>query len=387
MDVAATAQRLIAVDSVTEASNQEISQLLRQWLVELGFDVELFPYVDAHGTPKFSLAAKRAQLANPQACATEPTANPGIGFFCHSDVVSVEGWDCSQGGPLSGTIAHGRLWGRGACDMKGPTAAALAAISRVAVERQSAPIYFFVTGDEECGMTGARLLTQQAQYYREMVAHGAVGLICEPTSLQVVNAHKGGCHLDVTSTGVAAHSSTAEGLNANWRMIPFLSFLEKLNARCQTDSRLINHAFAPPTLTMNVVIENRPQASNITVGKSICRVFFRPMPDTDWQVILADIEQTARQMQLEVVALPPLPPLHTPAESPLVQTALQLLGQIQPQAVSYATDGCCFQDLQELIVIGPGNIAQAHRSDEWIELEQLRRGVDVYQQLLQHYAG
>ena len=75
------------------------------------------------------------------------------------------------------------------------------------------------------------------------------------------------------------------------------------------------------------------------------------------------------------------------AESPLVQTALQLLGQIQPQAVSYATDGCCFQDLQELIVIGPGNIAQAHRSDEWIELEQLRRGVDVYQQLLQHYAG
>ncbi len=382
MDVAATTQRLIAVDSVTEITNHDVTQLLSHWLVELGFDVEMLPYVDAHGTPKFSLAAKRTPLASSQASA----ARPGIGFLCHSDVVSVEGWDCSQGGPLAGAIAQGRLWGRGACDMKGPIAAALTAISRIDAARQNAPVYFFVTGDEECGMAGARLLTQQAKYYREMVAQGAVGLICEPTALQAVNAHKGGCHLDVTSTGIAAHSSTAEGFNANWRMIPFLSYLRELNDRCNSDSRLINHAFTPPTLTMNVVLENRPQASNITVGQSLCRIFFRPMPDTDWQVVLSDITRTAKQMQLEVAVLPALPPLHTPADSPLVQTALQLLGQSQPQAVSYATDGCCFQELKEMIVVGPGNIAQAHRPDEWIELEQLHHGVEVYQQFLQHYA-
>ena len=92
-------------------------------------------------------------------------------------------------------------------------------------------------------------------------------------------------------------------------------------------------------------------------------------------------------MGLQVHAFPPLAPLDTPLDSPLVQTALRVLGQSAPQVVSYATDGCCFEQLPELIVIGPGNIDQAHRPDEWIELEQLRRGVDVYQRLLEHYAS
>ena len=220
-----------------------------------------------------------------------------------------------------------------------------------------------------------------------MVERRVPGLICEPTSLQVVNAHKGGCHLDVTSHGVAAHSSTAEGRNANWAMIPFLHFVEQLNARCHSDSRLQNSRFSPPTLTMNIVLENIPQSSNITVAKATCRIFFRPMPDTDWQSVLKELVATAEQMELGVNLKPPLGPLNTPADSPLVQTALELLGQTQPHAVSYATDGCCFEELSELVVIGPGNIAQAHRSDEWIELDQLHRGVHAYQRLLEHYVG
>lgn len=349
--------------------------------------VEL-PYVDSQGTEKISLAARREPALSSSASASaESLDSPGIGFFCHSDVVSVDGWDCPHGGPLSGVVADGRMWGRGACDMKGPIAAALAALAQTDPRRQRAPIYFFVTGDEECGMAGARLLTEQSSSYREMVQYRVPGLICEPTSLQVVNAHKGGCHLDVTSLGVAAHSSTAEGRNANWAMIPFLHVVEQINARCHSDARLQNHQFSPPTLTMNIVLENVPQSPNITVAKAICRIFFRPMPDTDWQSVLEELVATARQMELDVSVRPPLGPLYTPADSPLVRTALEVLGQTQPQAVSYATDGCCFDELSELIVVGPGNIAQAHRSDEWIELEQLQRGVHVYRQLLEHYVG
>ncbi|MEO8270331.1 MAG: M20/M25/M40 family metallo-hydrolase, partial [Aureliella sp.] len=278
-------------------------------------------------------------------------------------------------------------WGRGACDMKGPTAAALAAISRLDPGRQRAPIYFFVTGDEECGMAGARLLTEQSKYYRELVEARGAGVICEPTELQVVNAHKGGCHLDISSTGVAAHSSTAEGRNANWSMIPFLHFLGQLNARCESESRYQNAKFTPPTLTLNLVIENQPQSSNITVGHTTCRIFFRPMPATDWQSVLDELIATAQRMKLQVRSFPTLAPLDTRADSPLVQTSLRLLGQSAPQVVSYATDGCCFEELSELIVIGPGNIEQAHRPDEWIELEQLHRGVDVYQRLLEQYVN
>ena len=381
MDVVKIAQELIAFDSVTSASNAAISRRLSELLSELGFEIESLPYTDAHGTQKISLAARR-----PAANGSGSTANSGIGFFCHSDVVSVDGWNCEHGGPFAGSFAQGRLWGRGACDMKGPTAAALVAISHINRQVQNAPIYFFITGDEECGMTGARLLTQQSTHFADMVARQVVGVICEPTALQVVNAHKGGCHIDIKSMGVAAHSSTAEGRNANWQMIPLLTYLEQLNRRCETEASFRNEDFSPPTMTMNVVIENIPSSANITVGQAICRIFFRPMPGTNWQTVLDDIVCEAHRLGLEVHALPSLRPLSTPASSRFVQTALQLLGQAAPRAVSYATDGCCFEQLPDLIVIGPGNIEQAHRVDEWIDVAQLIRGVDVYRNLIEHYA-
>lgn len=381
MDAVRIAQELIALDSVTTKSNAAVSQRLSELLLELDFEIELLPYTDAHGTPKINLAARRASTAREDSA----TAS-GIGFFCHSDVVSVDGWNCEYGGPFAGRIAQGRLWGRGACDMKGPTAAALVAISQIDQQLQNGPIYFFITGDEECGMSGARLLTQQSAHFTEMVARQAVGVICEPTALQVVNAHKGGCHIDITSTGVAAHSSSAEGCNANWQMIPLLTFMEQLNRRCNTDTRLRNEDFSPPTMTMNLVIENIPCSSNITVGQAVCRIFFRPMPGTDWQTVSNEIVGEAQRLKLDVHALQPLRPLCTPASSPFVQTSLQLLGQTVPRAVSYATDGCCFEQLPELIVIGPGNIEQAHRADEWIDLAQLERGIEVYRSLIHHYA-
>ncbi len=395
MDVVKIAQELIAIDSVTSTSNAAVSRRLCELLQELGFETETLPYIDAHGTSKVSLAARRSPVIETPAIgsaigslATGDAAvgSGGMGFFCHSDVVSVDGWNCEHGGPFEGNIAVGRLWGRGACDMKGPTAAALSAVARIARQDQTAPIYFFVTGDEECGMTGARLLAEQSTYYQELVVQNGVGVICEPTTLNVVNTHKGGCHVDIKSTGVAAHSSTAEGKNANWQLIPLLTFLGELHTRCESEARFRNESFSPPTMTMNLVIENCPSSANITVGQAICRVFFRPMPETDWQFVLDELVREAQALGLEVNQLPPLPPLSTPATSPFVQTALHLLGQSTPQAVSYATDGCCFEQLSELIVIGPGNIEQAHRSDEWIDVQQLLRGVDVYQRLLERYA-
>ena len=385
MDVLSTAQQLVAIDSVTSDSNADVTQRLSEWLTRLHFSVRCEAYTDAHGTRKQLLAARRDPPAGrPQT--SGQTSQGGIAFFCHSDVVSVDGWNCPHAGPFDGTIAHDRLWGRGACDMKGPIAAALAAVARIEPQQQTAPIYFFVTGDEECGMLGAQLLSQHSPEYAQLVAEGGVGIIGEPTSLQVVNAHKGGCHIDVLSSGVAAHSSTSEGRNANWQLIPLLSFLEQLHHRSQTEPQFLNQTFTPPTLSMNVVLENRPAAANITVGQAVCRVFLRPMPDTAWEQLAEQIVQRAEQLGLEVHMPPPLGPLVTPAASPLVQTALKLAEQSQPVAVSYATDGCCFPQLTELIVIGPGDIAQAHRPDEWIAVEQLRRAVDIYLRLFRHYA-
>jgi acetylornithine deacetylase len=270
--------------------------------------------------------------------------------------------------------------------MKGPTAAAMAAIAALADQPQSAPLFFFVTGDEESGMAGARLLTDNSSFYCEAVALGAVGIIGEPSELQVVNSHKGGCHFDVCSSGVAAHSSTNDGLNANWQLIPFLNYLQQLHRRCQNDPSLLNSNFSNPTLSLNVVIDNEPSAFNITVGRATCHVFFRPMPHTQWEAMLEEIKATARDMELELSSIRCLSPLLTDVERPFVRMALRLAEQTAPASACYATDGCCFDNFPDLIVLGPGSIEQAHRHDEWIEIEQLHRGTELYRKLFQQYA-
>ncbi|MEZ6137437.1 MAG: M20/M25/M40 family metallo-hydrolase [Pirellulaceae bacterium] len=382
-DTIEIAKKLIAVDSVTSHSNLEIAELQQVFLEELGFTVERLPFRDLHGTEKVSLAASKLPSVE--------SLKPGIAFFCHNDVVSVDGWSCVHGGPFEAAIADGRLWGRGACDMKGPTAAALSALGRLQtqtdhVRAQTAPIHFFVTGDEECGMAGAKVLVEQSSIFRAMVVSQPVAVICEPTELRVVNKHKGGCHFDVSSHGVAAHSSTGDGLNANWQLIPFLTYLHELSHRCSTEAELQNSEFENPTLSLNVVVVNEPATFNITVGRAICRIFFRPMPGTAWESMLEEIKRKARDLELEISSIRCLQPLCTPADRPFVKQTLELAGQDRTYSVGFATDGCCFEDLQNMLVIGPGSIEQAHRADEWIDLEQLHRGADLYQRLLEHFS-
>lgn len=379
MDPIKVAQQLVACESVTTESNAEVTRLYERYLRELGFDVDSHEYTDLHGTPKIALEARRAPGQSAR-------ASGGVGYFCHNDVVSIEGWNAPWGGPFDPVIEDGKLWGRGSCDMKGSAAAALAALAAIDPKTQIAPIYFFVTGDEECGMAGADWLATKSTYFAELVAGNGQGIIGEPTELQVVTSHKGGCHIDVTARGVAAHSSTREGLNANWQMIPFLSFMHELQRRCDEEPQYQNKNFDPHTLSLNVVVENHPAMANITVGESITRIFFRPMPDTPWRAVKAEIEATAEGMGLAVRPLRPLAPLNTSEDSEFVQTTLQLLGQKQALSVCYATDGCCLQQLSDLIVLGPGSIEQAHRPDEFICTQQLSRGKEVFKQLFQRYA-
>ncbi len=380
MDPVEIAQRLISVDSVTTQSNLAIANVQHLILEELGFEVHRLEHRDLAGAEKIVLAARRADDR------VAASAEAGIAYFCHNDVVSVEGWNCEHGGPFSAKVAEQRLWGRGACDMKGPTAAAIAAIASLVELPQSAPLYFFITGDEESGMAGARLLTENSSFYREAVERGTVGIIGEPTELHVVNSHKGGCHFDVSSSGVAAHSSTNDGLNANWQLIPFLSYLQQLNHRCQTEPSLQNSNFSTPTLSLNIVIDNEPSAFNITVGRATCHIFFRPMPGTQWESMLEEIKRAARDMELELSSIRCLSPLLTPVDRAFVRTALAITDQDKPGSACYATDGCCFQELPDLIVLGPGSIEQAHRHDEWIAVDQLQRGTELYAKFFQHYA-
>lgn len=385
LDPITVAQQLVRIESETSHSNAAVTDATSHILKQLEFEVEQHPYTDLNGFEKVCLTARRASTRASSPNLQRSSRSNSVGYFCHNDVVSIEGWNCPHGGPWDAAIADDRLWGRGACDMKGSTASALAALSQIDPASQHAPVFFFVTGDEESGMAGAKLVAR-SQHFNELVQTQGVGIIGEPTELQVVNSHKGACHFVVSAHGTAAHSSTIEGDNANWKLIPFLTYLEKIARRCETDSEIQNPAFTPPTLSINIVIANEPAMTNITVADAVCRIFLRPMPDTPWQELVDEVVAEATRMGLTTSPVHPLYPRHTPADRPCIQQALAICNQSQPLSVSYATDGCCFQTLNDMLVIGPGSIEQAHRSDEWISLEQLNLGTDVFTRLFRKFA-
>ncbi len=368
------AQELVAFDSVSTRSNVAIIDYLQRVLDELGFETERIDYVDPEGVPKANLVAKRG------------TGYGGLAYIGHTDVVPEDNWSWKTG-PFQPEVFDGRLYGRGSCDMKGPIACMLAAAERTIDRPFRAPIYFVLTADEEVGYRGAAEVATRSQLFREMVKHGTKGVIGEPTGLQVVYAHKGGVWLEAVSHGRAAHSSTTEGLNANLAMIPYLVEMKRLYDETETSARWRNEEFDPPTVRWNIGINDFTRAVNMTPARSVCTVYFRPMPGQNAEELVERAKHAAERQGLEFRVRFSAPPFRVDPDSEYVRKMLELAGQQRPTTVAYGTDGARLRELKQLVVCGPGNIAQAHTADEWISLEQLEAGTATYVRFLEYWCG
>ncbi len=374
------AKQLIAFDSVSSKSNEEISHWVEARLRKSGFEIERIIYRDKAGTSKVNLIARRAPSIS-------DLRKGGVCYLAHTDVVPADDWSLDFCGPFQPTLRDDRLYGRGACDMKGSLACALAAAERLSLSQQHAPLYFIVTADEEVGMIGARHVDERSTLFAEMVADNTVGIVGEPTSLGIIHAHKGGLSLRITSRGRSAHSSSRDGLNANHRLIPLLPLLLELQQRCEKDSSLQNQDFDPPTLSWNIVLRNEPFASNITPSLAEAIVFLRPMPHVDHEPLVTLVEQAAAKLGLEFKRGESALPLIVDRSSDSIVTMLRLTEQHRSTTVCYATDGGVLQRLRKLVVCGPGSIEQAHRSDEWISIEQLAGGTDLFYRAFRHWTS
>jgi acetylornithine deacetylase len=367
------AQDLIAFDSVSRQSNIAISDYVAEQLKRLQFEVERLEYVDEHGVRKANLVAKRGPGVG------------GVGYFAHTDVVPADDWTVDFCGPFEPTVKDERLWGRGSCDMKGSLACALAAAASISPDQQTAPIYIVCSADEEVGMSGARHINQFSKLFEEMVRHETVGIIGEPTELRVVHAHKGGCRIEITAYGKSAHSSTREGINANWQLIPMLARLRELQQLSETLPEFRNYDFDPPTLSGNLVIFNQPLAANVTTSLARASWFLRTMPKVSIQPLLEQVREGCETLGLECNIRYSIDPLWVDPQSPFVQKVIELAGVPRSEVVCYATDGGVLRRLKNLVVCGPGSIDQAHRSDEWIALEQLEKGTALYRQFFEYW--
>lgn len=367
------ASRLVAVPSVSAQSNAAVSDVVESILESLGFQVERQEFLDSQGIPKVNVIGKLG------------SGSGGVAYFGHTDVVPAETWSIREHGPFEPTVRDGRLYGRGSCDMKGSVACALAAVSRIDAKRLVEPIYIVCTADEEVGFHGAQYVVEHSAFYREIVTSQSRAVIGEPTELAVVHAHKGIYGFRAIAHGKAAHSSTRDGVNANLIMIPFLEEMKRIHDETQTDPDWLNHDFDPPWISWNVGINDLNCAVNITAPLSVCTAYFRPMPGQNAEALISRAKTVADRCGLEFRLECAGRPLFGDPKSEYVRETLKVVGQNESKTVSYGTDGVMFSELKQILVLGPGSIQQAHRDDEFISLEQLRLGTDVFERLFRRW--
>lgn len=367
------AMRLVAVPSVSSQSNAAVSGVVADLLSDLGFQVEVDEFDDPTGMRKVNVIGKIG------------SGHGGLAYFAHTDVVPADTWSLSDHGAFQPHVEDDRLYGRGSCDMKGSIACMLAAMDRLRGKEFREPVFVTCTADEEVGFHGARHVVEHSKLYREMVSGQSRAIIGEPTELNIVHAHKGIFGFRATAHGRAAHSSTREGVNANLAMIPFLAEMKRIHDETLSDARWLNDDFDPPWISWNIGVNDLNCAVNITAPLSVCTVYFRPMPGQDAQELVERARVAAERSGLEFRLECSGEPLHADPTSSYVQETLRIAGISKSRTVCYGTDGVMFTELKQILVLGPGSIQQAHTDDEWISLDQLDRGTDLYERLIRRW--
>ncbi len=368
--------RLIAYPTVSSRSNLDMIADLAQRLADLGARVETFASPDGTKSNLFATLG--------------PDEPGGLMLSGHTDVVPVTDQDWTSD-PFTLREAGGRLYGRGSCDMKGFIAAALVAARDQAALPLRRPIHFAFTHDEEVGCLGARALVSELQ------ARGirpAMAVIGEPTSMQVIEGHKGCCEYTVRFTGLEGHGSAPDrGVNAAEYAVRYVARLMELRSdlmlRAPRDSR-----FEPPWTTINIGRINGGAAHNVIAGKAEVDWEMRPVQTAD-----ADFVKAAIRDHVETDLLPAMRAIHpdaaidtqvigeVPGLAPLPDNAARdlvaaLTGTNGAGVVPFGTEAGLFRQMgMSVVVCGPGSIDQAHKPDEYVERDQLSRCLDLLDRL------
>jgi acetylornithine deacetylase len=358
-------REFVDIKSVSRWTNAEISDLVEERMKQCGLEVERLEYTDENGEQKISLVGVKGK------------GTGGVGFFSHTDTVpgQEEDWDAYHG-----VVEGNRLLGRGSCDMKGPLACTMIAAASVDASRLKRPVVVVATADEEVGGLGARQVTYESAILDRV--RPEYGVIAEPTNLIPVYAHKGSAHIDVIAHGRAAHTSTDLGISANFLIAPFMAEMAEMAKKIKTDTRYMNPEFNPPTNGFNMTINDFGTRPNVSAPRSLCHVSFRPMPGDRSQELLDEIVRRAKEYGFEISSSITQGYYSSPS-APVIQLASEVTGGKKPETVPYGTDALFLKEKVSLVVLGPGDIAQAHTVGEYIEIPQLYDAVDIYSRMIQ----
>jgi acetylornithine deacetylase ArgE len=311
-----------------------------------------------------------------------PGATRTVLLEAHQDTVPVDGMTID---PFGGVIEKGRLYGRGACDIKSGMAAMLAAFARLVSEKGRAAMNVILacTVDEEHTFKGVQELVKRG-------ARADFAIVAEPTGLDIVSAHKGVARFVLTTAGRACHSSRPDkGINAIYRMGRVLDGIERF-AKALEQSRA-DPVLGPPTMSVGrieggVSVNTVPDCCSIEIDR-------RVIPGEDAAATAGELVKYLREevgIDFDFDCPPPwmsMPALSAKGSGDIVQRLGKaidsVVGTHKVMPVPYGTDGSIIAQAGiPAVVFGPGDIAQAHTKDEWVSLEEVARASEILFRLL-----
>jgi acetylornithine deacetylase len=354
-DVISLTQHLVRIPSASRDGNEAVTTFLSSWLTQYGFDVETLVHQDDNDVSKYSLVAKLGQ------------GSGGIGFFSHSDTVPAAEQEWPAFEPV---IKDGKLYGRGSCDMKGPLAASMIAATLVDKSKLKKPVYIGISADEEAGFGGVKQIVSESKHFSKS-GFPEMGVIPEPSELKPIYAHK------------AAHTSTDKGKSSNFLMAPFLAEMSALKQRFMTETQFMDDEFDPPTNGFNMTLNDGNCAGNVTAAKTTCTVNFRTMPRVDNQAIVNLIQERALHYGFDFECRG-FEPFYSPKDAEVIKLSCEVTGEPKAITVPYGTEALIYQAHVPLVILGPGNIAQAHTVGEWVEARQLEQAVEIYKKMIEN---
>ncbi len=356
-------RRLIAFDTTSRGSNLALIDFVQEMLESAG----------ARCRRSYSADRNKANLF----ATLGPDGDGGYVLSGHTDVVPVDGQAWSSD-PFAAEVRDGKLYGRGACDMKGFVATALALVPDIAASKLARPIHLAFSYDEEVGCAGIPgLLADLA----EAKIKPALAIVGEPTEMKVVGAHKSGTGVRTRCIGLEGHSSAPQkGASAVMMAGEFIAALGRIGIELQADR---DPRFEPPFSTTQANVVSGGTALNILAREANVTWECRMLPGRDPIAVVARSKELAEAIlpkyrtgapdaTIEMKVLTSYPGLAMEVDSPAVALARELSGANAVETVAYGTEAGLFQQAGiPAVVCGPGSIDQAHKPDEFVALSEL----------------
>ena len=370
---------LIKFQTVSGTSNVKLIEYCEKKLAQFG----------ATSFKTFDEAKKRVNLFS-TISGKKKLNGGGIILSGHTDVVPASAKEWASD-PFVATKKDNKIYGRGSCDMKGFIACSLALAPYFASQNLKKPIHFSFTYDEETACQGAPIMIKEL---KKRNINCSICIVGEPTSMKAIQAHKGCYEYSTHFTGLAGHGSAPDkGVNAVEYATRFINKLMELREELKKREPK-NSIFNPPYTTLQIGRIKGGLARNVIADQCVVDWELRPVVPEDGEfvnkkidtyindVLLPEMKKVYSKADIKKEIIGEIIGFNKEEKSEAINLVCNLTGDNSRDVVSFGTEAGLFQEIGiSTVVCGPGSIEQAHKIDEYVSFDQLKKCLSLLIQI------